>query len=75
VPEIFLRRDDGDLIHLRGEMYESEDQLQALVETNSELLLGETADSTGPRKYLLVRREAGVPEAEGVSDRWFIDHV
>jgi hypothetical protein len=24
---------------------------------------------------LLVRREAGVPEAEGAADRWFLDHV
>jgi hypothetical protein len=75
VPGIFLRRDDGELVHLRGEMYQSEDQLQALLEDNPELLLGETAESESPSKYLLVRREAGVPEAGGGSDRWLLDHV
>lgn len=56
-------------------MYESEDQLQALLEDNPELLLGETADSESPSKYLLIAREAGVPEAQGGSDCWFLDHL
>jgi hypothetical protein len=56
-------------------MYESEDQLQALLEDNPELLLGETAESESPSKYLLIVREAGVPEAQGGSDRWFLDHL
>jgi hypothetical protein len=74
VPGIFLRRDEGELVHLRGELYESEDQLQGLLVANPELLLGETSESDAS-KYLLVRREAGVPEAEGGSDRWFLDHL
>ena len=56
-------------------MYESEDQLQALLEESPELLLGETAESDSPTRYLLVRREAGVPGAEGDPDQWFLDHV
>jgi hypothetical protein len=75
VPGIFLRRDKGELVHLRSELYESEDQLQGLLEANPELLLGETAGSDRPSKYLLVRREAGVPEADRGSDRWFLDHL
>ena len=75
MPGIFLRRDEGELVHLHGELYESEDQLQELLEANPDLLLGETADSGRPSKYLLVRREAGVPEADGGSDRWFLDHL
>jgi hypothetical protein len=75
VPGIFLRREEGELVHLYGELYESEDQLQRLLEANPELLHGETADSVRPSKYLLVRREAGVPEAGGGSDRWFLDHL
>jgi hypothetical protein len=74
-PGIFLRTDQGELVHLRGELYESEDQLQALLEDNPELLLGETAESESPSKYLLIVREAGVPEAQGGSDRWFLDHL
>ena len=75
MPGIFLRRDEGELVHLHGELYESEDQLQGLLEANPELLLGETARSDRQSKYLLVRREAGVPEADGGSDRWFLDHT
>ena len=75
MPGIFLRRDEGELVQLRGELYESEDQLQELLEVNPELLLGETADSGRPSRYLLVRREAGVPEGDGGSDRWFLDHL
>jgi hypothetical protein len=75
MPGIFLRRDEGELVHLRGELYKSEDQLQELLEANPELLLGESAESDRPSGYLLVRREAGVPEADGGSDRWFLDHL
>jgi hypothetical protein len=56
-------------------MYESEDQLQALLEESPELLLGETADSEKPANYLLIAREVGVPDAQGGSDRWFLDHL
>ena len=75
MPDIFLRRDEGEFVHLRSELYESEDQLQGLLEANPELLLGDTTGSDRPSKYLLVRREAGVPEADGGSDRWFLDHL
>lgn len=75
MPGIFVTRDGGELVHLRGEMYESEDQLQALLESHPELLLGETAESATPARYLLVRRKAGVPDAEGASDKWLLDHV
>jgi hypothetical protein len=75
VPGIFLRRDEGEFVPVRSELYESEDQLQGFLEANPELLLGETAESDRPSRYLLVRREAGVPEADGGSDRWFLDHL
>jgi hypothetical protein len=75
MPGIFLRKDEGELVPLRGEMYESEDQLQALLAKSPELLLGETEESDNRPSYLLVRREAGVPEAEGQTDRWFLDHI
>ena len=75
MPGIFLRRDEGELVHLRGELYESEDRLQELIGANPELLLGEIADSERASAYLLVRREAGLPEAVAGSDRWFLDHL
>ena len=75
VPGIFLEQGDGTLAHLQGEMYESENQLQTLLEKHPELLLGETAEAEGPTSYLLVRRESGVPETVGGSDRWFLDHI
>lgn len=56
-------------------MYESEDDLQTLLEASPELLLGGTTESNDQPAFLLVRREAGVPELDGGSDRWFLDHL
>jgi hypothetical protein len=75
MPGIFLRSQDGSLVPLRSELYESEDQLQALLAESPELLLGETVEGDSPQRYLFVQREAGVPEGLGQPDRWFVDHV
>lgn len=75
MPGIFLRKGDGELVRLRDELYESEDQLQALLEDHPELLLGETTESEALAEYMLVQREAGVPVAGGGPDRWLLDHI
>ena len=76
MPGIFLRTDQGELVHLRGELYESEDQLQGLLEDNPELLLGETANRRVRRNTCSSsERPEAIPEAQGGSDRWFLDHL
>jgi hypothetical protein len=70
---IFLIR-GGDLVVLDRRAYDSEDLLQAaLAEFPAVLAGGTTAAGDSPR-LLLVRREMGVPSAEGGSATWSLDH-
>jgi hypothetical protein len=55
--------------------YESEDVLQRLSAKFSNLLSGDQMDSEEPRRWLLVKREMGVPSDEDTSDRWSLDHL
>ncbi len=55
--------------------YDSEDLLQALLAKYPNLLAGEQMDSTSPRRWLLITREAAVPDQEDGSRRWLIDHL
>lgn len=69
---IYLKRPDGSLAAMRPEPYDAEAELQALLAEHPHLLLGEDPDGPG---WLLVRKEAGVPDAEGAPDRWSLDHL
>lgn len=64
----------SDLVALRERAYDSEDLLQALLEHHPELLAGDQVGDEA-RRWLLVRREAGVPGHEGGGGRWSLDHV
>ena len=71
---IFLRQ-DGELIRLEEAQYDSEDLLQSLLAKTPDLLAGDQIDERKPRKWLLIRREAGIPDREGGASRWSVDHV
>jgi len=49
--------------------------LQALLADYPTLLTGEPMDSSEPRRWLLIRREAPVPSGEGSGRRWSRDHL
>jgi hypothetical protein len=71
---IYLER-DGELVNLAVEPFASEFELQSLIEHHEQLLAGDQINRSAPRRFLLVRREAGIPsQAEG-SDRWSVDHL
>jgi hypothetical protein len=70
---IFLERGD-ELIAMREQAYDSENVLQTLLERFPTLLAGNQFASE-PLRWLLVRREAGVPAASGGGDRWSLDHL
>lgn len=54
--------------------YETEDRLQALLESHPALLsAGQNAPTS--RRWLLVGRELGVPDAQDATSRWSIDHL
>jgi hypothetical protein len=72
---IFLVNSEGNLEKVPYRMYESEDLLQHLVERHPEILVGEQIDPDNPPRWLLINREVGIPDREGGSDRWSIDHL
>lgn len=73
--EIYLIGDDGDLVTMTDQPYESEGLLQRLLAEHPDVLAGSQIDSQSPRKWLLVAREVGVPKEEGGGDQWSLDHL
>ena len=55
--------------------YDAERVLQAHLAATPELLPGDQIDQENPRRWLLVRREAGVPCAKDGGDYWSLDHL
>ena len=55
--------------------YDSEDMLQTLLAKYPNLLAGDQINSSAPRRWLLVSREASLPSEEGGAGRWAVDHL
>jgi hypothetical protein len=72
---IFLIQDNGALVEMSEQKYDSEDLLQALLEKYPNLLAGDQIDSESPRRWLLISREFGVPAEEDGGVRWSLDHL
>jgi hypothetical protein len=72
---IFLVGDDGSLTEAPSMAYDAEAELQELLEANVHLLPGAQINRENPRRWLLIRREAGVPNREGGGGWWSIDHL
>lgn len=73
--EIFLIQNDGQLIAMREQAYDSEALLQDLLARYPHLLVGDQIDPAQPRRWLLITREASLPSEEGGSGRWAVDHL
>lgn len=68
---IYLR--DGDrYVAMRETPYHAEEVLQELIERHPEMLAG--GEESG-HSLILIRREAGVSEAEDSGVRWSLDHL
>ncbi len=77
--KIYLIKDDNELVEMEEKDYEKELILQKLIADHPDLLAGEQMDSENPRRWLLVRKEMGIPfEEEGAKslslDHLFLDH-
>ena len=73
---IFLLTDDGDELQpVPNVAYETEDVLQRLIAKHPDLIVGEQIDSEAPPKWLMVAREAGIPDSENGYARWSVDHL
>jgi hypothetical protein len=72
---IFLLKDSGHLEKVPVKPYDSEDLLQSLIEEYPELLAGDQINPEEPVRWIMIKREAGVPGGEQQGDRWSIDHL
>jgi len=72
---MFVLRDNGELIEMQGQAYDSESLLQDLLARYPNLLAGDQIDSLAPRRWLLISREMGLPSDEGGANRWAVDHL
>jgi hypothetical protein len=71
---VFLVQNDG-MVEMREARYDTELVLQELLAQYPSLLAGDQVNPQAPRRWLLIRREAGVPDADGAPDRWSLDHL
>lgn len=72
---VFLIQADGRLVEMSEEPYGSEADFQELLARYPNLLAGDQINSTVPRKWLLISREATLPSEENGNDRWSVDHL
>ncbi len=72
---IYLMSGDHLVEEMGNQPYESEDLLQELLAKNPDLLAGGQMNADVPRRWLLVRRELGVPSGEGETSRLSLDHL
>jgi hypothetical protein len=72
---IFLIGANNALTELRETPYDSEALLQQLLADHPNILAGEEERSGTPHRWLLLTREASVPDSLDSGGRWSIDHV
>jgi hypothetical protein len=75
VSGIYLVDRDGRLITMAERPYATEDHLQNLIAVHPQVMAGDQFDSATPRRWLLVAREAPVPDEMGGQGRWLLDHL
>lgn len=68
-------QDNGQLVEMKESFYESELLLQSFLENYPKLLSGEQISPNNPRRWLLIKSEAGIPSKEGEGGRWAVDHL
>jgi hypothetical protein len=72
---IFLIDHHGKVEQVPHRRYEREDLLQKLVDEHPEIIVGEQIDPDNPPRWIVVRREVGIPDSENGGDRWAVDHL
>lgn len=72
---IFRVKAEGGLEELRETGFDAEAKLQLYLAQYPDLLAGDQIDEEEPRRWLLVRKEMEVPDAEDAAGRWYLDHL
>jgi hypothetical protein len=70
-----VENDTKRLIKMQQTEYVREEDFQQLLQDFPDLLAGEQMDSAKPRKWILVKREAGIPSEMEGTNRWSLDHL
>lgn len=65
----------GELTQMEVGDYVNEDDLQTVLERFPAVLAGAQVNAESPRRWLLLRREAGLGTHEGGSDLFSVDHL
>ena len=65
---IFLQADDGSLTEVSGTPFAAEADLQELLARYVDLLPGAQINRDSPRRWLLIKRAAGIPSQAGGGD-------
>jgi hypothetical protein len=71
---IFVLHGD-DLVAMHEQPYDSEKLLQTLLAKYPDLLAGGDEAAGSVRRWLLVKREVGVPATQTGGSRWSLDHL
>lgn len=72
---IFLINSAGALVEMPEAPHVRESDFQALLADYPKLLAGDQLSPDSPIRWLLVRREAGIPDSEDSGARWAVDHL
>lgn len=72
---IYVLKSEDELIEMRQEGYLLEAHLQELLARYPSLLAGQDVSPAAPRRWLLVRKEAGLADTEDGGMRWSLDHL
>ena len=74
--KIFLIDEAGrDVKEMQESQYSAEDILQRLLVLKPDLIPGDQIAPQRPFKWILLKREMGVPDGTSNTDRWSIDHL
>jgi len=72
---MYLMQDNGALIEMSEHLYDSEVVLQELLAKYPNLLAGDQMNREEPRRWLLVKREMGLPSNDMEGSHWSVDHL
>lgn len=71
---VYVVGDNGSLASVPRTAYALEDALQQLIADHPQLLPGDQINPEDPRRWLLIKREAGIGATYG-GTRWSLDHL
>ncbi len=72
---IFVLNGDSKLTEVKQSEFDYESKFQELIANHPELLPGELINPAKPRRWILVKREMGIPDEEEGGNRWSLDHL